>query len=195
MDKELDAFPPEAKYGGARSRLEIKILLCYVLRSVGEPISKTALNTAFQTSGLINFFETNNALSELVKSGLVKSEKNDGDEYFRITDEGVKVSRRLETDVTFSVRDKAVRAAMFAAGAEKIKKETRVSVEKIPSGYMLHMDIPFDSESDLMRLSLYAADGLQAQAMGERFQSDPVTLYNRIADVLTGIEDNKNTDV
>ncbi len=57
--------------GGLRNRDEIRLLICYILRAVDAPISKQNLNDSMLQDGLANYFEINQAISELLKNGTI----------------------------------------------------------------------------------------------------------------------------
>ena len=67
---EFDAFDEGIELGGLRNRDEIRLLICYILRAVDAPISKQNLNDSMLQDGLANYFEINQAISELLKNGI-----------------------------------------------------------------------------------------------------------------------------
>ena len=60
---EFDAFDGGIELGGLRTRDDIKLLICYMIKSLNRPISKQILNEAMQENGLANYFEVNGALA------------------------------------------------------------------------------------------------------------------------------------
>ena len=46
-------------------------MICYILRAVDAPISKQNLNDSMLQDGLANYFEINQAISELLKNGTI----------------------------------------------------------------------------------------------------------------------------
>ena len=79
MDLEYDAFDEGIEPGGLRSRNEIKVLICYLLKSIDQPISKQLINEILQENGLANYFEINQAVIDLVKAGsLEERDVSDG---------------------------------------------------------------------------------------------------------------------
>ena len=68
---EFDAFDEGIELGGLRNRDEIRLLICYILRAVDAPISKQNLNDSMLQDGLANYFEINQAISELLKNGTI----------------------------------------------------------------------------------------------------------------------------
>ena len=68
---EYDAFSAGVEPGGLRSRNEIKVLITFLLDNLERPLSKRQLFTVVQQEGLANYFETSQALSELISGGSV----------------------------------------------------------------------------------------------------------------------------
>ena len=64
-----DVFRAGVEPGGLTMDYEIKILICYILRSLGHPMPISALIEVFVSEGIGNYFEAASAASGLVKSG------------------------------------------------------------------------------------------------------------------------------
>lgn len=88
MDLEYDAFDEGIEPGGLRSRNEIKVLVCYLLKSIEQPISKQLINEILQENSLANYFEINQAVSDLVRAGSLEEAAQEGDTVYRVTDQG-----------------------------------------------------------------------------------------------------------
>ena len=137
-----------------------------------------------QSLQLVNFFETNSALSSLAEAGLVTVSEHDGDEYFTLTDAGREFAGRLDTELPLTLRENVVRTAVGMAAREKMRGSTDVTVEKLDRGYHVVLTVSNNGEV-MMRTTLYAADSLQAQALGDSFLNAPEKLYGAIIDTLT----------
>lgn len=98
--------------GGLRSRNEIKVLVCYLLKSIEQPISKQLINEILQENSLANYFEINQAVSDLVRAGSLEEAAQEGDTVYRVTDQGRSAAQTLEVNLPRSVREKAVNAAI-----------------------------------------------------------------------------------
>ena len=83
---EFDAFTGGIELGGLRNRDDIRLLICYILKSVDTPLTRQMLNDAMQEDGLANFFEVGQAIEELLKTGNITADILDGEE-----DKSVKV--------------------------------------------------------------------------------------------------------
>ena len=184
MNEQYDAFTGGTVLGGLRTRNDIRVLLCYILKSLGVPFSKTDLNTALQTTGTANFFEVNDALGALCGAGLATADERGEDPLYTLTDAGREVADRLETDLPRSVREKAVAAAMELLARNRARGGTEARVEKLQNGYHVILSVK-DGDTLMMRTTLFTADSLQADNICERFQLHPETLYAGIVELLT----------
>ena len=66
---DYDAFDAGIELGGLRNRDDIRLLICYLLKSVESPMTRQMLNDAMQEDGLANYFEVGQAIEELMKTG------------------------------------------------------------------------------------------------------------------------------
>ena len=73
---EFDAFTGGIAPGGLRSKSDIRILICYLLKSVNAPLSGEDIINILQEKSLANYFEANDALSSLVALGNVRREED-----------------------------------------------------------------------------------------------------------------------
>ena len=71
---EFDAFTGGIELGGLRNRDDIRLLICYILKSVDTPLTRQMLNDAMQEDGLANFFEVGQAIEELLKTGNITAD-------------------------------------------------------------------------------------------------------------------------
>ena len=64
-----DAFSAGVEPGGLYTSQEIKILICYMLLGVGEPMERQMVTELIAGNGMANFFETAAAVDELARQG------------------------------------------------------------------------------------------------------------------------------
>ena len=192
MDLEYDAFDEGIEPGGLRSRNEIKVLVCYLLKSIEQPISKQLINEILQENSLANYFEINQAVSDLVRAGSLEEESlrrleeaaQEGDTVYRVTDQGRSAAQTLEVNLPRSVREKAVNAAIRLLTRAKREQENRIDIEKLENGYHVTFTI-YDSTDELLKLTIFVADSMQVETVRKNFLNDPVKLYSNIIASLT----------
>ena len=86
----FDAFAGGIEFGGLHSMLEIKILICYILKSVKTPMKRNQICDSLQKTGLVNFFDANAAIDELLDNGTICESEYVGETHLTITETGAK---------------------------------------------------------------------------------------------------------
>lgn len=186
-EKQYDAFTEGIIFGGLRTKNEIRVLLCYLLKNIDCEVSKSGLNEILQTTELVNFFESNSSLAALAEDGLVHRTVRDGEEFYSLTEEGKDFADKLDTALPLHVREAVVKAAIGIVAREKMRGVVDVRTEKLEKGCNVIMTIR-DGGDIMMQTVLYAADTMQAEAVGESFMKCPEKLYGGIIDLLTSGE-------
>ncbi len=181
---EFDAFASGIAYGGLRNMLEIKILVCYLLDKVKEPMSREQMSECLQSTGLVNYFDLSTAIDELLESSLIYETEYLNEKCLCVSDSGRKNAEILETNLTNTARERSVKSALKLLSRARAERETKVDIEKSQTGFNVTFSIECLGEN-LMKLTLYAADILQAEQLKEAFLSDPAKLYTSVIDILT----------
>ena len=57
--------------GGLRQKTEIRLLVCYLLKKFDKKITRSKINEILQENSIANYFEVNQAISELIRDGRV----------------------------------------------------------------------------------------------------------------------------
>ena len=180
-----DSFSFDVAPGGLRTAGEIKILICYLLKTVGVPLSRSALDEAIQENGIANYFDVGQALTELCDNGSIARTEDHGSEAYQITEQGRESADLLETTLSFTVRDKAVRSAMRLLSKIRNERENHVEIQKTQGGYLVTCTV-LDRQLELMTVRLLVADALQAELVKNRFLDDPQATYQSILEQMIG---------
>ncbi len=170
--------------GGLREQPEIKLLICYLLKTLDKALTRTQINEILQEYRIANYFEVNGAISELVNGGQVTSEIADGDEVISITSKSKLDVARIERSLPKSIREKAVKSALKILTRDRIKKESKVDIQKLEHGYHVTFTI-LDVETELLKITLYVADERQIEIVKENFFNNAVGIYSNILSSLT----------
>ena len=182
---EYDAFDAGIELGGLRSRDDIRLLICYLLKSVDAPMTRDMLNDAMQEDGLANFFEVGQAIEELLKTGNITADILDEDEVITVTEKGREAAELLQTSLPRTVREKAVNSAIRLVTRAKVERENKIEVRKEDDGGYTITFTLFDRGTELMKLSIYVVDSLQLEQVKQNFINDPVKVYSTIITSLT----------
>lgn len=177
-----DAFTEGIEPGGLRNRNEIKTLICYLVSRLDTPITKGQLNNIICEEGLANYFELNQALSEVIDNGNIFAAESDDPELF-ITEIGKQNTITLEKDLPYTVRENAFNAAVRLQTRLRREREHKIEINRLEKGCNITMSV-LDGEDELMTVTIFVADYEQALAVKEKFLSDPVNVYSNIVALL-----------
>lgn len=181
----FDAFDEGIEPGGLRSRSEIKILVCYLLKNIDKPVSKAQINEIMLENGLANYFEVNQAISDLVKNGSIEWNFENDEQFFYLTENGKAAAQMLESNLPRAVREKAINTAIRLMTRARREQENQIEVEKAENGgYHVTFRI-FDMNDELLSLKIFVADSMQVETVRQNFLNDPVKLYSNIISSLT----------
>lgn len=182
---EFDAFDAGIELGGLRNRDDIRLLVCYLLKSIDAPMTRQMLNDAMQEDGLANFFEVGQAIEELLKTGNITADIIDDEEVLSVTEKGRDAAELLQTSLPRTVREKAVNSAIRLTTKAKIERENKIEVKKEDDGGYTITFTLFDRDTEMMKLSIYVVDSLQLETVKQNFINDPVKVYSSIITSLT----------
>ena len=149
-----DAFSAGVEPGGLWHKNDIRILLCYILASVGAPLSRQDLSRIIQEKGLANYFEVEDALATLLKQGNITQDEQG---FCAVTRGGLEIANSLDATLPLSVRDKAWRRLSRCWPRPRPSGRTGWSCKKSNRGYQVTCHIS-GGDMDLMAVTLYVPD-------------------------------------
>ncbi len=182
---EFDAFSAGIEPGGLRNKSDIGILICYMLENIKKPFPKDDLVSVIQENGIANYFETISAISELIKCNNIEY-VDEKQELVQITKNGKLISGQLHTNLSLSVRQKAINAALKFMEKRKVERENPVSIKKADGGgYNVTFRIT-DGMRDLMSLTLFVPDLSEANSVKRNFHKNPERIYSIVLAAVIG---------
>lgn len=182
---EYDAFDAGIELGGLRNRDDIRLLVCYLLKSVDSPMTRQMLNEAMQEDGLANYFEVGQAIEELLKTANITADILGDDEVISVTQKGREAAEMLQTSLPRTVRERAVNSAIRLITKARVERENKIEVKKEENGgYTITFSL-FDKNTQFMKLSVYVCDSLQLEQVKKNFIDDPAKVYSTIMTSLT----------
>ncbi len=176
---DFDAFNEGIEPGGLRNKNEIKLLICYLLKTMDMPISRDQIGNIIQDQSIANYFETMDAISDLLMNGSITSDYIDEKEFLSITDLGRGACEVVEKDLPKTVREKAVKSALRFITLEKNERDNDVRIEPQGDGYNISFTMK-DRDTVLMELSMFVGDSAQADKLKANFIEDPARVYSTI---------------
>ena len=175
-----EAFTAGVKPGGLTDSTEIRILLCYLIKTAG-PVTRQTLEGALLQEELVNYFEFAGALGELEHQQLVTV---DGKGY-KITEKGAKVADTLAEDLPRSVRESAILAVIRLQSWAHRAAQNHAAVERDANGYKVVCIIRDEGQPESFRLELAMPDALTAEEVKNRFIARGSQIYMSFLEKLT----------
>lgn len=166
----------ENRYGFIRDKLEIKILILFVLSRLTEPVDFETLTDLCLCDDAISYFDYSDCVNELIATDHIYF---DGQKYV-ITDKGRKNGSVTETGIPYTVRLKAEKAS--AVVNARLARDSMISTDresKRGGGYTVHLSLS-DGTYDIISMDLYAASAKQAEDIETGFRKHAEEVYNAI---------------
>ena len=182
---EQQSFSEGIAPGGLREQTEIKLLVCYLLKSLDRPLSRAQINEILQEYPIANYFEVNQAMSDLVKNGNLICELEGEEEMMSLSARARFDVAAIENSLPRAIREKAVRAAWAVLSRERIRRESKVEVAELEQGGFHVTFTVFDVGIELMKLTVYVAERDQIERVKRNFFDHAVELYSDIIASLT----------
>lgn len=181
-----NAFVGGIEPGGLTNDFEVKILLCYLLLKIDQPISFELLNEILQETGFVNYFEFAEAISDLQKTGhLSPLQGEQGQELFQLTQLGKDMAQAFHHTLPLTVREKTVEAARRRIRIQKQLDEIQVGYVPADGGYRLTLTMA-DSGVELLGFRFFVPTEDQCVEILDRIQEDPLLLYKTLISLLLG---------
>ena len=126
IDVDFDSFFAGIEPGGLKDIYEIKILICYLLYSVKEPLSKEQVDVVLQGNHLVNYFSYAAAYRELLESKHISEIEQDGKKVLQLNQLGKDTAIALKSNLPLSLKNKVVSAGMEILAEMKMDKVRQV---------------------------------------------------------------------
>ncbi len=177
-----DAFSAGVEPGGLHSHQEIKILICYMLSGVHEPLPRTAVLDILSGDGMANFFDASVAIDDLVERGNVT--ESDGG-LLSVTEAGRHAAATLADMIPFTLRERSVDAGLRLLARQRSERDNHAAIAPAEGGGW-RVTCSVGITSPLLKFELLVGDELQAKQVRERFLNDPLLLYQSVIGILSG---------
>ena len=164
----------EERRGFIHDRLDIKLLILFVLRRLPSEIDGERLADLVLIDGGIGYFDYKDCLAELVDTAQIE-EREDG---YVITAKGSRNVEILESSLPYSVRVKAEKTA--APVIEEMRRSAMILAnhETGENGVTVYLAMD-DGVGTIFDLKILAADEQQAKRMEKNFKRNAESFYQR----------------
>lgn len=173
--------------GGFQKPSDVRILICYLLNSISQPLSEQQLQVILEDTNLANYFVFADAFSQLVKDNQIEIIKKDNIEILKLTDIGKDACKMFYRILPISVRDKVVNYTINYLNTERSKKENEVFIEPILNGFNVNVAI-HDNDLDLLKFTIFMPTEEQANIVRKKILSNPADFYKNIINYLISPE-------
>ena len=182
-----DVLTEGIELGGLTTDYEIRMLVCYLLWEIKEPVTMKMLNDALLKDGIVNYFQLANEVSALIVSNhITDSDKNrNGEALLELTELGKKAATTFYKKLPLSIREKSLNSLREAMTIERSKNENICTIIRDDDSYRLKIKIA-DYGSDLLSLDFYVPTEDMALLCRDNFLKDPTVLYRNIIKTLSG---------
>jgi len=169
------------RLGFIHEKLDIKILILFVLRRLPSPISFEALSDLVMVDEGFDYFEYSQCLTELVRTGHVEQDEN----YYTITKIGAENGDTVESSIPYSVRARAEGKAQPIIAKMKRDNQIVTSHEVLANGGCKVKLSLSDGIGDIISMSVLASGEEQAKNIEKYFREDAENVYHKIIKLLT----------
>lgn len=167
--------------GFIRDKLDIKILILFILEKLPGPVEPAVLSDLTLFDGGFTWFDYTDCLAELVKTGHVTDE---GGRY-EITEKGRRNVGYVGSSLPYSVRAKAERLTAPVAAAMRRSSMIETMTEPGKNGTGTVSLRLSDGVGEIVSMRLAVPDEAQAKRIEARFRADAEDIYNKIIGILT----------
>ena len=168
--------------GSVTTPEEVHMLLCYILRKAGQPVTLDQVNEVLQRQELVNYFEFAEAADRLIRMGHLVPVENGR---YVLSEEGAALADTFRQKLPPAVRERAQKALDDVLTLLRRQQENKVRVKKVGDGFEITLTIT-DIGSDLMSLTMFLPTEKECEQVRRRFLNDPALLYKGTMALLTG---------
>ena len=179
-----DAFTAGVAPGGLISSQHVKLMVCYILARIGKPISRDDMLSLLQYEEIANYFEVVQAIDDLNKGGTIRRTDAPFEEY-EITTDGEEVVAELYRDLPYTMREKALKAAIKMMARNRSEAENRVEMVETDVGVNVTCSV-MDIDRPILTITLLVPDMEQANLVKETCLDNPLKVYSGSIALLTG---------
>ena len=180
---ENDATGAGVLHGGLFSTAEIKILICYILSAIDEPVPVSELANLLHYEGIANGFEVSDAVVNLSNNGQIAQADEKADTYI-ITASGKEIARELSTSLSMTVKNRAFAATLKMLTRYKNARDTHFEVTH-ENGRIYLSCSAIDDGVPFITVKMLLSDEGQAGYIKERFLENPSSIFSKLIEMLT----------
>lgn len=169
----------DERFGFIHEKLDIKILILFILRRLPGSVSRETLQDLVQCDGGISYFDFSDCLSELAENKLV-IEDEDG---YAISEKGAFNCEQVESSLPYSVRKKAEK--LLAPEAERLRRLAMLTAKhEVNDGECKVTLAMSDGKGEIISMDFLCSGEEQAKRIEHNFKHNAEEIYGRIIAML-----------
>ena len=166
-------------FGFIHEKLDIKILILFILRRLPGTVDPETLLELCQCDEGIGYFDYSDCLNDLVETGHI----TESEEGYAITEKGARNADAVESSLPYSVRSKALR--LLAPVEERLRRAAMITARHTLSEDGCTVELAMgDGKGELIHLRLLCADEEQAGTLEKHFRKNAEGYYQKIIGLL-----------
>jgi len=171
----------QENFGFIHERIEIKVLILFIMRCLSEPVSLDVLVGLTLCDDGIGYFDVTECISMLVETKHLTLENGK----YALTPKGKRNGEALEKNLPYTVRSKAESAAALTRA--NINRDAMIKTQSSiaeDGGYMVDLSLS-DGIGDIIAMKLLTANEEQATALEKGFRKNAEKIYHAIIAILS----------
>ena len=170
----------KGNFGFIREKIEIMVLILFIMRRIPEPITFDVLTELTMCDDGISYFDYSESVADLVRTGHLHFE----DQKYSLTPKGIRNGETTENSLPYSVRTKVeIKTAELRTNQnrEALIKTSLVYDAEGVSTVKLSLS---DGIGDIVSMELFAANEQQARALENGFRKNAESIYNALIEMI-----------
>lgn len=174
---------------------DVKIFILYILRNVGYPIEYASIIDLVLGDGTVRYIDFAECFSELVETENVARLSGSAepdiktDELFAITEQGVRVSDALSSELSTYIRDISLHRTVQYLSFKRDGTQAKCDVKPLYDGRS-RVKYTFEKKGEvLLSVDMLSDNEKQTEMARRTLDRDPERVYRSIVALMTGDAD------
>ncbi len=162
---------------------QIRLLVCFILNSVGCPLTEKQLIEITTENDMVNYFDLIQALNGIENNGLCTVCVDGTLTSYAIAENGKKALLSYESHIPLSIRERCVKNAVDLLNREQYKTKYESKIIVLEKGYYLRLKYThpiFNAER--MELKLFFEDYAEAMRLQGSVDDNPKEILHIVED-------------
>ena len=164
----------------------VKIFILYLMKNVNYPMDFFTINDIIMQTDYVMYLDFAVAFNSLLDSALIEKIDENGEEKYRVTENGAMVAGELKSDILSSILDRSLAAALRYLDFKKRGVTLKFDITEAEDGNY-RIDTSFIEAGKCVFSQMIIVDSLdRAKRMKQNFYERPEALYRGVLALLSG---------